>query len=334
MPRTERPETGPEYRAFQEKYESRVRPFFEAGKSASFIGGRGVALRYVCFPVEKSPGALVILPGKGEPYLKYAELFYDIGPLGLTVYALDHRGLGSSDRLLPDRRKVHVDRFDDYLTDVELFLEKVVRPQKHRKVALLAHSMGGLIAARLLQDHPGRVAGAILCSPAFELNIGPLPFWLVRFLARRMEGRGGATDYGPGQEHLSRPSFERNLISHSFARWELWEERIPVEHPQLVVGGVTRRWLHEIVEAGRLAVDRAASVREPVLVLKAGKDRIVRHRAVDVFCRRCPSCTSVLFPEARHEILIETDRIRDIALGRIMGFLRSLMEGTPPPRPG
>lgn len=332
MPRTERPETAPEYRAFKEKYESKVQPFFERGWSASFIGSRGVALRHVCFPAEKSPGALVILPGKGEPYLKYAELIYDIRLLGLTVYALDHRGMGFSDRLLPDRRKVHVDRFDDYVTDVELFLEQVVGLQEHRKVALLAHSTGGLIAARLLQDHPGRVVGAVLCSPAFELNIASLPSWLARFLARRMERRGGATDYGPGQEHLSRPSFERNRISHSFARWQLWEERIPIEHPELMVGGVTRRWLHELVEAGRLAVERAASVREPVLVLKAGKDRIVRLRAVDVFCRRCPSCTSFLLPEARHEILIETDRIRDLALERITGFLRPLMEGTLPPR--
>jgi len=100
--------------------------------------------------------------------------------------------------------------------------------------------------------------------------------------------------------------FQSNLISHSLARWQIWEQAIPAERPELVLGGVTRRWL-----------------REPVLLLQAADDRVVRTGPQERFCRRCRTCTLVRLEAARHELLIEADCIREQALERIRSFLQS-----------
>ena len=315
-------ESEPERQALRERWETEVRPFFGTGEEGCFEGTGGVILRYVHFPAGSGDGALVLLPGKGEPYLKYAELLYDLRGLGLSLYGFDHRGMGRSDRLLPERRKVHVESFGDYVADAAAFVQRVVRRQGPRRVAVLGHSTGGLVAARLLQEHPGLVDAAVLSSPAFAPRLGSLPPWLVRTLARALDRPGRGTEYAPGEEHAERVPFQSNLISHSLARWEIWEQAIPAEHPELILGGVTRRWLRELTEAGRRALAVAAAVCEPVLLLQAADDRVVRTEPQERFCRRCRTCTLVCLEAARHELLIEADCIREQALERIRSFLQ------------
>ena len=331
---------GPLPEALRRKYETHVLPFLARGRPGILAGSGGVTLRYLRLEAATSrgtrgtsgipgtagtrsaPSALVLLPGKGETYLKYAELLYDLRELPLSLYALDLRGMGQSDRLLEDRTRVHVERFADYVADLEIFLETVVRAQGHGRVVLLGHSTGALIAARFLQEHPGSISAAVLCSPAFELDFGILPTGVVRLLARGLDRPGAGSEYAPGQERFQRPAFGANRISHNLARWQLWEQRLPAENPELVLGGVTRRWLREMIEAGALALSKAQAVHEPLLVLSAGRDRIVRPRSHRRFCRRCPSCALLSLPEARHEILIEADRFRNPALEGIMSFVR------------
>jgi lysophospholipase len=311
-----------EEQAFRRRYEGQVLPYYRSGLFDSFPGSGGVTLRYACFPAGDSPDGLVILPGKSESYIKYAELVYDLEGLGLAQYVLDHRGMGFSERLLPERRKVHVESFDCYVEDLRLFLEAVVRPRGHRRLYLLGHSMGGVVAASYLEQHPEDFAGAVLTSPAFAVKAGPLPPGLVRVLAFLMDRPGRRTAYGPGQEKLERRPFESNIITHSRPRWQLWERELLPGNPAIQFGGVTRHWLREFAGGGAAALRRARSVRVPVLLLQAGEDRLAVTRFQDRFCRRAPACRRVVLPGSRHEMLIEKDSIRRVVLAEIRSFLR------------
>ncbi|MBN1836456.1 MAG: alpha/beta fold hydrolase [Spirochaetales bacterium] len=312
-----------ESRAIRQRHESEVLPHYARGEQGTLPGAGGVSLSYVGFPAQSPAGALVLLPGKGEPCLKYAELFYDLRGWGWSLYGLDHRGMGHSDRLLPDRRKVHVERFEDYVEDLAAFLRRVVQVRRPRRVVLLGHSTGAVVAARLLQERPGLADGAILSSPAFAPRLGPLPGGLIRFLAKTLDRPGRGEEYAPGEERARRRSFEENVISHSRARWGLWEEAIPAEHPEIVLGGVTRRWLRELTQAGGRALAAAGEVRAPVLLLAAAEDRVVLRRPQARFCRRCPTCTRVRLEGARHEVLIEADPVRERVIEEIRRFLDS-----------
>ncbi len=74
----------------------------------------------------------------------------------------------------------------------------------------------------------------------------------------------------------------------------------------------------EMAAAARAA---ASSLSLPVMVFKAGDDSYVDPRALDEFCARLPDGRTVLFPDARHEILIETDAVRNRAIEEIRAFI-------------
>jgi lysophospholipase len=72
----------------------------------------GVGLRFAHWQDSlKRRGTICLFPGRGEFIEKYFETVRDLRIRGFAVAALDWRGQGFSDRLLPDPRKGHVHDF-------------------------------------------------------------------------------------------------------------------------------------------------------------------------------------------------------------------------------
>jgi len=93
---------------------------------------------------------------------------------------MDHRGQGLSERALENLHKSYVENFQYYISDLNIFIQNIVNPHcsfnnKFHKPYLLAHSMGGAIAARYLQDHPNSwglmvvACQTLLLSPSLML---------------------------------------------------------------------------------------------------------------------------------------------------------------------
>jgi len=307
--------------SFRSKYERRVLPYYLGGRFAEFSGIGGLKIRFVAFEKKRSAGALVILPGKSETYMKYAELLYDLRELPLDLYAVDHRGMGFSQRTLPDRLKIHVERFDHYIGDLRIFLDNVVGTGRHGHLLVLGHSTGALVAVLYMQRHPETFGAGVLCSPFFALEVGPLPGFVIRALARLLDRPGRGERYGPGQRDIKRPDFQSNTITHSHERWSLWEQEIIPNNEAIRFAGITNHWLRESLIAGHRAIRDAAKIDVPLLLLQAEEDGVVGLDAQERFCRRAPRCDKVRIPGARHEILIEEEEIRAEAIGRIKNFL-------------
>ena len=306
---------------FRSKYETQVLPFYRNGRFGEFPGVGGVKIRYVTFQKKNGSGALVMLPGKSETYLKYAEFFYDLQELPLSLYSMDHRGMGFSERMLPDRLKMHVEHFDDYLQDLRTFLDTVVKAGGYERLFVLGHSTGSLIAALTLESHPEEFQAGVLCSPLFDLNAGPSPGFVLRALARLLDRPGRHEVYSIGQKNIERLPFEKNTISHSYERWSLWEQEIIPNTEAIQFGGVTNRWIRESLTAGHRAVRGAEQIKVPLLLLQAEQDSLTKAGAQDRFCRRAPLCRKILMRGARHEILIEREDIRAAAIAHIKSFL-------------
>jgi lysophospholipase len=311
---------------FRRKYETRVLPYYRSGRFEAFSGAGGLQIRAVAFEKKKSAGALVILPGKSETYLKYAEFFYDVEELPLSLYAMDHRGMGFSERPLPDRMKIHVERFDHYVDDVGTFLRTVVGAAKQKNLFVLGHSTGALVAALFMERHPEIFQAGVLCSPFFDLSMGPMPGFVTRLLARLLDRPSRREDCGPGQQDIKRPDFPHNRITNSFPRWSLWEEEIIPNVEAIQFGGVTNHWVRESLEAGHRALRQAGRIAVPLLLLQGEQDLVVRLAAHDRFCRRSPRCTKVMIRGAKHEILIERDDLRGQAIDRIKSFLSERLQ--------
>jgi len=86
-------------------------------------------------------GLVIVIHGYGEHSGRYQNVVDTLVPDGYTLWALDHRGHGKS-----EGRRCHVDRFTDFLHDVEIF-EKIARDaHPELPVHVVGHSMGSLIA--------------------------------------------------------------------------------------------------------------------------------------------------------------------------------------------
>ena len=66
----------------------------------------------------------------------------------------------------------------------------------------------------------------------------------------------------------------------------------------------------------------------PLLLFGSGMDTIVSTRAIEEFALRLKVGTHVMFPQSRHEILQETDEIR-----QRFGPRSTPTSGSTPPRP-
>ncbi len=125
-------------------------------------------------PPGEVSGVLVVVHGFTEHGGRYASLAEQLNRFGFAVYALDLRGHGQS-----DGPRVFVRSFDEYLADVELYLDRVRAQQPGKPLFLFGSSMGGTIAVWLAILGRAEVRGLVLCAPA--LAVGPRVFpWLRR----------------------------------------------------------------------------------------------------------------------------------------------------------
>jgi alpha-beta hydrolase superfamily lysophospholipase len=92
---------------------------------------------------EQARGVMVIVHGIAEHGGRYAWLAERANARGIGVLTVDLRGHGRS----PGERS-YVERFDDYLLDVDALWAKAQELAAGRPLFLMGHSMGGAIALR------------------------------------------------------------------------------------------------------------------------------------------------------------------------------------------
>ena len=84
---------------------------------------------------------------------------------GLAAYALDLRGRGKS-----EGERFYVERFSDWLGDVDRLVEIARMENPGLPVCVLGHSVGGVIASSYVFEHQPEIAG-LICE-SFALDVG------------------------------------------------------------------------------------------------------------------------------------------------------------------
>ena len=276
----------------------------------------GVSIRYGVWTCARPQprGSVLLLGGRMEFLEKYAETVTDLTRRGFDVYSFDWRGQGLSARLLANRHKGHVDSYAAYLRDLDGFIRRILLPAAVPPHIVLAHSMGAHIALRYLHDHGAVFARAIFTAPMFDIRTFPFPKTLARALTQRAVRQGrsreyaaGAGDYGPREER-----FAGNRLTSDPRRFAAMVAMVR-HNPDLALGGVTWGWLRATFDSIDLIAPAAygMEVAAPVLILSAGRDRIVSNRAQQKLVAALPDCRWDCLPGARHEILMETDAVRN-----------------------
>ena len=94
--------------------------------SGYFTGFGNIRIFYEYFLAENSRGSVVMLHGMSEFTRKHYELAYYLLQQGYSVFLYDQRGHGRSERLTDQLDLIHVDRFSDFVEDLQLFLQNIV----------------------------------------------------------------------------------------------------------------------------------------------------------------------------------------------------------------
>lgn len=282
----------------------------------TWVSADGLKIRYGMWQSQEAPsrGRILVLAGRTEFIEKYFETIHELNQRGFSVTMFDWRGQGLSDRMLPDRRKGHVHSYGDYLRDLKQFIDAVIEPAEGSNLMLLAHSMGGHVALRFCHDYPGVIQRAVLTSPL--IDVAGLP-WQKRFVKILVDlavacGLGARTAARKSGEFSgSAKGFSRNRLTRDAMRYERTLQWL-VKNPELAVDGVTFGWLHATFHSIDVVTAKgyAEAIGTPVLIVSAGSDRVVSMAAQQAICARLPNAHMVIIPDARHEVLIETDAVR------------------------
>lgn len=264
-------------------------------------------------------GTVFVLPGRTEFIEKYFEVTADLLKRGFNVLVLDWRGQGLSGRTLKEEpEKNHITDFSLLGRDLKELLILAGRKRIPKPWYALGHSTGALCFMQYLADTPSgdaKFEKAVFTSPLFGLR-----FWLlgeaqVRRMVKNAFAKGREKDFVPGhgkygwkaKSFLTRGRLTSDKDRFSDTAWFF------DENPALAIGGVTYGWLGAALKTTSMIQqsDLARKIRIPMLFVLAGQERVVDSGSAEAFIARIPTASMVKLQDARHEILMERDEIRD-----------------------
>ncbi len=283
----------------------------------AFRGYDGAELRYARWDATRMPrrGTVCLFGGRAEFIEKYFEVVADLRRRGFAVATMDWRGQGGSQRMLANPRKGHVRGFWEYDRDLIRFMKDIVLPDCPPPFIGLAHSMGGNILLRNATMPGLWFERIVLVAPMISIHqsiLGPRP-WHARVYAELSSLLGMSTAYvvgGTDQLESSYP-FEDNTLTCDRERWSRTKAVLDIA-PDLGLGSPTIGWLRSALRScARISQpDYPAKIHVPLLIFAASDDTVVSTPAIEAFTVQVKVASCILMPNARHEILQETDAVR------------------------
>jgi acylglycerol lipase len=132
-------------------------------------------------PQIESKAAIIIVHGYAEHCARYGHVASHLNAHGYSVYSFDLRGHGRS-----EGARSFIRSFDDYLSDLDLFLSRVQRRETGKPIFILGHSMGGAISVLFAISRKPDINGMILSAAALKISdsISPLLVRLSLLIGR------------------------------------------------------------------------------------------------------------------------------------------------------
>lgn len=159
------------------------------GHFASFDG---TEIHWQSWTVEDPLAVIVLVHGYGSSSDLFTSFVEDLNAEGISAYAPDLRGHGSS-----GGKEQSVESFDDYVRDLEGFVDIVMQQEGTDKVFLLGQSLGGDIVLRYSMEHPEDLKGLVVMGPgvgmqlfgrSIPLSVIRLIYPLLRIVGRLLPG--------------------------------------------------------------------------------------------------------------------------------------------------
>lgn len=238
-------------------------------------------------PQQKPRAAVLLVHGLGEHIGRYQHVARYLNEWGFSVRGYDQYGHGESSGPrggLPSDGRL--------LDDLVLMVDRTRADLgKDLPLILLGHSMGGLVAARLVALGLCPVQALVLSSPALDPGLSAFQKSLLAVLPKI------APNLRVGN------GLNAELISHDPATVAAYRAD-PLVHDR-----ISGRLASFIAYGGPATVAAAASWKVPTLLMYAGADKLVNPAGSRAFAAAAPSALvrSHCFESLYHEIFNELD---------------------------
>ncbi|MGN0902142.1 MAG: alpha/beta fold hydrolase [Succinivibrio sp.] len=286
----------------------------------NFTTPDGLTLVAARLNVENAKDKLVIIPGRGEIPHKFAEFFYTLSELKISAVVIFARGQYLSSRILKDKNKCHIDKFENFSKDISFVLDEL----KIRDYKLLAFSLGGLISLDIIVNGKNKPSRAALISPYlwphFKLRKSVLKAVITFFGTMP----GLRTMYTPHGSTYKRVPFEENNHAHCKERYNYYHDYFAL-HPNYTIGGPTFHFVKECLKKQLQLKAAKFEFPIPVYCQSSGDDQVVSTPDAQEFFelhKNDPIKPRFeIVDGAWHDVINETDNYRTPMMANALKFL-------------
>lgn len=250
-------------------------------------GADGLRIFFRSLRPKKPRAFVVIVPGFNAHSGYYAWVAEQFAATGLAVYVVDLRGRGNS-----DGERFYVEKFEDYVKDVEGVVKVARSRESSSPFLLLGHSAGGVVSCLYTLDHQAELAGLICESFAHEL---PAP--------------GFALAVFKGLGHLAPHAHILHLPNERFSR----DPKVVAamnEDPLIAHETQPTRTMAALVRADERLKKEFPVITLPVLILHGTLDKNTEPSGSQHFYDRIGSVdkTLKLYEGSFHDLLNDIDK--------------------------
>ena len=308
---------------YKEDMINKVEPYLKKNlKSGYILGMNNSKLYYEKFIIENPKANIVICHGFGECNEKYYELIYYFIQAGYSVFIIEHRGHGRSQRLGIDKTQINVENFNYYVEDFKKFIDEIVIPNsKNKELLMFAHSMGGGIGTVFLEEYSNYFKAAVLSSPMYEINTGKIPQLIANIISKSMKLFGLKKRYLPGQTTYTEKKDFVSSATSCRERYEYLDQKIKT-NKAYQSGGASVLWYLESLKATKNLIkkENASKVKIPVLLFQTEYDTYVNPKAQNKFAAYAANCKLIKIKESKHESYFEKDEIAFSVIEKMLLF--------------
>lgn len=274
---------------------------------------------YRWMPRGEARAVVQIAHGMAEHAGRYAPLAEALAAAGLAVFAHDHRGHGRSVARPEDLgHMADVNGWNRAVEDLRGIHQRIRVELPEPPLFLLGHSMGSFMARRFAVHWGAELAGLALSGTggpagALELVGREIALWRARAKGRRATSRLlQFMSFGSFNNAFKPNRTEYDWLSRDEAQVDAY-----IEDPLCGFAVTTGCWadfLAQLVELDTPEALQRVPESLPVYLLSGDRDPVgkqgagVRAMAEAYRAAGLGSVTVKLYPEARHEILNETNR--------------------------
>jgi alpha-beta hydrolase superfamily lysophospholipase/SAM-dependent methyltransferase len=291
---------------------SAVAPRVPASRSCSenfFPTWDGQRLFYRAWLSEASVHKAIVLFHRGHEHSGRFQELVDLLDLDdFSVFAWDARGHGRS----PGERG-YAESFGCFVRDADAFVRFLSREYgiPCENMAVIAHSVGAVVAATWVHDYAPRIGSLVLASPALRVKLYiPFALFFLRLL-----------------NVVRKKAFIQSYVKAAVLTHDP-EQRVSYQQDPLITRAIAVNILIGMHDASTRIMADASAIRTPTLVLASGKDWVVKIPEQRRFLAEFH-----LYPDFFHDLFHERERRVPIAHARAF-ILRCLEQPYTPPASG